>query len=125
MRAERPKVRRAPGPTPAGRPAKPSTTPTLEPGGTPLVGGRTHSAYRQYPNAPCGEQAVLTPADARPGRLGKASAEVVVEGEGGGLGPIVDVELAVQVLDVPLDGALAQEELVRDIAVALARGDQL
>src|SRR3954451_22762895 len=62
-----------------------------------------------------------------PGTLtapGAGSGEVVVEGEAGGGGAVVHAELAVDVGDVRLDGARAEEEPRGDGGVAQPRGEQ-
>ena len=48
----------------------------------------------------------------------------MAEGEGGGVGLAVRADLAVEVLDVPLDRPLAAAEERGHLAVALAGGDQ-
>src|SRR5918996_2872275 len=50
--------------------------------------------------------------------------EVVLEGEGGGCRPRGDTELREDVLDVPSDGVLADDELRGDLPVALPGGDE-
>src|SRR5947209_800330 len=50
--------------------------------------------------------------------------EVVAEGVGGRIGPAVRADLLVEILDMPVDGAGADGEGRRDLAVAAARRNQ-
>src|SRR5262245_29552144 len=66
---------------------------------------------------------------ARAARVGNSthaapSHEVVLVREGRGGGPRGDVRLVENVADVPVDGLLAEEQLLRDRLVGLAGGDQ-
>jgi len=49
---------------------------------------------------------------------------VEVSGGGDGLGPAADLELTVDVVDVALDGALRDDQPIRDLLVGEARGNQ-
>ena len=53
-----------------------------------------------------------------------ALCQVVAQGVGGGVGAVARGDLAVQVLQVPLDGALAHRERGGGLAVALPGGDE-
>ena len=62
--------------------------------------------------------------DARGENYPVGSGEVVTEGIDGRLGPTVRVNLAVEILDVAVRGAAADEERPGDLAVAHPSGDQ-
>src|SRR5688500_245023 len=54
----------------------------------------------------------------------RPSHEVVLVREGAGGGPRSDAQLGVDVLQVPSDGVLAEDERRRDLAVAATGGDE-
>jgi hypothetical protein len=66
----------------------------------------------------------LTPKDGTRPPVASSSDDALAPGVDGGLGAVGDVQLAQNVVDVALDGALRDDQPLGDLRVAEAIGDQ-